>query len=87
MGSWIQIRKREEGGIGAARLSEELMNTPAPLFWSSQQEIKGSLGQEDEPRKQRTGAVWGTVFLLSARTDGQVRAHSIPVQVWVLGWA
>lgn len=37
--------KKEEGDEqGAARLSEELMNTPAPVFWHSQQEVKGSLG-------------------------------------------
>lgn len=41
-------------GRGAARLSEELINTPDSLFWSSQQEIKGFLGQEDGPRKQRS---------------------------------
>lgn len=42
-------------GRGAARLSEELMNTPPALFWSSQQEIKEFLGQEVESRKQRSG--------------------------------
>lgn len=53
MGSWTQIRKREEVGRGAARLSEELINTPLSLLWSFQQEIKGFLGQEDGLRKQR----------------------------------
>lgn len=86
MGSWIQIRKRKEEGIGAARLSEELMNTPAPVFWSSQQEIKGSLGQENEPRNKGQEQP-GELGFLSARTDGQVRAHSVPVKVWVRGWA
>lgn len=90
MGSWTQIRKREERGRGAARLSEELMNTPDPPPFP---EIKGALGQEDEPRRQRSEdlgllpeAVLGTM-LLSARTDGWVRAYPIPVKVWVCGRA
>jgi hypothetical protein len=73
------------------------MNTPAPLFWSSQQEIKGSLGQEDEPRRQRSEKIldcfqeqfWELFFFFNQPElmDGWVRAHSTPVKVWACGWA
>ena len=64
MGSWTQIRRREDVGRGAARLSEELINTPPTLFWSSQQEVKEFLGQEVGFRKQRSedlGLLQGTL--------------------------